>query len=164
MSQPDDVPATGEPKEAQPQRQSESAVAESAAPAAPAPKPAVAAQVLVAVCGGRARALGFASGLVGVLELVLAGLNMAGKSEGNSAIFLAPAALFNLVLAVLLTRVGAALIGPEASRTAPPAPLASAFDQLSKAFLVQIAAAVLLLVVLFASLLLAALSGRGGAS
>ncbi len=116
--------------------------------------------LVIGSAANRARVFGILCAISGVLEVLAAIANLTGLMQGNVAAFLAPAGVFNIVLGVLLTRASTSLSKVVTTAGRDVTLMMDALENLSKAFLIQIVASVLLMVTVIAMVALYAMMAR----
>lgn len=115
--------------------------------------------MVIGACGNRARIFGILCAVSGAMQLIAGILNLAGLVDGNLAAILLPAGVFNLVLGILFTRVSTALSKVVTTAGRDVTLMMEALGNMSRAFMVQIIATVLfMLVVISLVITFAALS------
>jgi hypothetical protein len=104
------------------------------------------ANLVIGGCGNRARIFGILCSITGALQLIAALLGVTGLVSGSVALFLAPSGVFNLVFGVLLAHAGTTLTDVVNTQGRDVTLMLRALGAFSKAFLVQIVAAIVLVV------------------
>ena len=108
--------------------------------------------MVIGQCSHRARIFGILCAISGVIELIAAGATLFALSGGMATAFLLPAGAFNLVLGIYLTRASTNLSLVVTTAGNDVTLMMGALQQLSRAFFVQIIAAVVLMVTILATL------------
>jgi hypothetical protein len=116
------------------------AVPSESSPRAPEYEFKEAENIVIGGCGGRARVWGVLCVVAGAVQLVASLLNIVGLIQGNGAIFMLPAGVFNVVLGVYFTRAGGALKNVVSTQGNDITLMMNALRNLSRALLVQIVA------------------------
>ncbi len=104
--------------------------------------------LVIGACGNRARIFGILCAISGAIQLIAGIANVAGVVDGNLAAVLLPSGVFNLVLGILFTRVSTLLSKVVTTAGRDVTLMMEALNNMSKAFMVQIVATVLLMLVL----------------
>lgn len=110
----------------------------------------------VIAVAGRARMFAILSFIVAALQVILSISSLVRKVEGT-AVYMLPSAALNVALGLFLLRVSASFA---AVRAAPEPSIVDGFESLSKAILIQLIAAGIVILGLTVSLLLAIISNR----
>ena len=101
--------------------------------------------LVIGDCGNRARIFGILCSVTGAVQILAALVAVAGIVPSNVALFLAPSGAFNLVIGIFLTRAGTALTDVVNTQGRDVTLLLRALTAFSKAFMVQIVAALVFL-------------------
>jgi hypothetical protein len=116
---------------------------------------------VIGSCGNRARIFGILCAISGAVQLLAAVAGLVALTASSGSWFLIPSGLFNLALGMLFTRAGTSLTKVVTTRGNDVSLMLHALEHLSKAFMVQIAASVVLVLwVVATTLALAVASGR----
>ena len=116
--------------------------------------------LVIGSTANRARIFGILCAISGAFEVLAAIANLVGLSNGNVAAFLAPAGVFNIVLGILLTRASTSLSKVVTTQGSDVSLMMDALENMSKAFLIQIVASVLLMVTVLAMVVVYSLLAR----
>ena len=116
--------------------------------------------IVIGDCGGRAQVWGVLCMLAGFIQIVASGLNIAGIIKGNGAIFLLPAAAFNIVLGIYFMRAGADLKRVVTTQGSDVTLMMNALRNLSRALLIQIISTALFILMVLAIIALMILAMR----
>lgn len=104
--------------------------------------------LIIGQCAHRARIFGILCAVSGAMQLFAALGAAFGSVELSTLLFLVPSGGFNVLLGILLTRASTALSKVVSTTGQDVTLLMEALGQLSRAFVVQIAAAILFMLVL----------------
>jgi len=102
--------------------------------------------LVIGDCGNRARIFGILCSITGAVQLIAVASSVLGIVPSNVAFFLAPSGAFNLLLGIFLAHAGTALTDVVNTQGRDVTLLLHALTAFSRAFFVQIVAALVFLI------------------